>query len=202
MCRAGPEVRYDASIDLLWEGRVRDTASFLVNRLLLPLALVIGIGCAAADTEPAASGSGTGARNTGAAGATGGKGGVGGAGGAGASGANGGEAGHGGVGKGGAGAGGAGGTGGQSCAVDQKVCNGQCVDVGDPAYGCTPMGCDPCAIQNVSATCNGGQCTLSSCDPGFANCDGNAANGCEIDTMTSVISCGACGLICNFPNAD
>jgi cysteine-rich repeat protein len=43
----------------------------------------------------------------------------------------------------------------------------------------------------TSATCTGTNCILN-CNPGFADCDGDAANGCEIDTNASLEHCGAC----------
>jgi hypothetical protein len=40
-----------------------------------------------------------------------------------------------------------------------------------------------------------GTCTVV-CNPGFQNCDGNGANGCETDTSSSATNCGACGHVC------
>ena len=37
------------------------------------------------------------------------------------------------------------------------------------------------------------------CAPGSADCDGIAANGCETDTRTSSMHCGACGVVCAAP---
>lgn len=49
---------------------------------------------------------------------------------------------------------------------------------------------DCSAAPNVqSATCTAGGCGITTCNPGFANCDGNAANGCEVN-LNSVTSCG------------
>ncbi|MBL8684654.1 MAG: hypothetical protein JNK05_36095 [Myxococcales bacterium] len=53
-----------------------------------------------------------------------------------------------------------------------------------------------CAPANATGVCAAGGCGIGSCDPGFADCDGNAANGCEVDTRSSVGSCGACGNAC------
>lgn len=36
-----------------------------------------------------------------------------------------------------------------------------------------------CSRANATATCGSGACQILSCDPGFSNCDGNSANGCE-----------------------
>ncbi|MBL8684829.1 MAG: hypothetical protein JNK05_36975 [Myxococcales bacterium] len=53
-----------------------------------------------------------------------------------------------------------------------------------------------CAFNNASATCEMGVCRIGPCDPGFADCDGNPANGCETNTNTSLAHCGACGMPC------
>jgi hypothetical protein len=41
-----------------------------------------------------------------------------------------------------------------------------------------------------------GACTVASCTAGFANCDGDATNGCEVNTSTSASHCGACNTAC------
>ncbi|MDI1483908.1 hypothetical protein [Polyangium sp. y55x31] len=38
------------------------------------------------------------------------------------------------------------------------------------------------------------------CEPGHADCDGNAANGCEVDTQVDPAHCGACGAACTATN--
>jgi hypothetical protein len=59
---------------------------------------------------------------------------------------------------------------------------------GNAANGCETSlttatdcgGCGvPCARPNGAASCQSGTCTLTACSPGFADCDGNPANGCE-----------------------
>ncbi len=53
---------------------------------------------------------------------------------------------------------------------------------------------DCTALTNANATtCSAGACGITSCDAGFGNCDGNAANGCEVN-LNAVATCGAtCG---------
>ncbi len=59
----------------------------------------------------------------------------------------------------------------------------------------------PCAARShASASCTAGACNYA-CDAGFADCDGAASNGCEADTRSSTSACGACGSVCNPPNA-
>lgn len=38
-----------------------------------------------------------------------------------------------------------------------------------------------CSYANAAGSCVTGVCTMSSCNVGFANCDGSAANGCELN---------------------
>ncbi|MEO7331471.1 MAG: DNRLRE domain-containing protein, partial [Minicystis sp.] len=80
----------------------------------------------------------------------------------------------------------------------------------DPTNGCetntnAPGNCGGCGVvcpnpANAAATCPAGVCALGACNLGFANCDANAANGCEAN-LTSNGNCGACGAICDLPNA-
>jgi hypothetical protein len=53
-----------------------------------------------------------------------------------------------------------------------------------------------CAVANGASVCTNGSCSLSACNSGYANCDGNAANGCEINLQTNVNNCGTCGFVC------
>ena len=48
---------------------------------------------------------------------------------------------------------------------------------------------------HATPTCAAGACGFT-CAEGFANCDGDAANGCEADTRVSAAHCGACGVSC------
>nr|MBK7066715.1 hypothetical protein [Deltaproteobacteria bacterium] len=58
-----------------------------------------------------------------------------------------------------------------------------------------------CAARpNAAPLCSASACGLGACNAGFANCDGNADNGCEVNTQTTVTSCGACGRACSFSN--
>ena len=57
-----------------------------------------------------------------------------------------------------------------------------------------------CGFANASASCTTGTCTFVACAPGFGDCDGDLANGCErpLDTITS---CGMCGRTCTYAHA-
>ena len=47
----------------------------------------------------------------------------------------------------------------------------------------------------------GGVCGLGMCNAGFADCDNNAGNGCEVNTNTDKNNCGGCGKVCMNGNS-
>ena len=53
-----------------------------------------------------------------------------------------------------------------------------------------------CRLPNGHGVCQGGVCGAPACLPGYGDCDGAAANGCEQDLTTDVSNCGACGNAC------
>jgi hypothetical protein len=56
-----------------------------------------------------------------------------------------------------------------------------------------------CSFANATAVCNNHsaiQCSIASCNPGFANCNGAQADGCEVNTTNDDANCGACGRRC------
>ncbi|HQP36511.1 MAG TPA: hypothetical protein PLI95_15085 [Polyangiaceae bacterium] len=60
-------------------------------------------------------------------------------------------------------------------------------------------GCN-CTLPHASTACQSGQCVITGCDPGWDDCDGNAANGCEGD-LNAEPNCGVCGKTCDDGNA-
>ncbi len=82
-----------------------------------------------------------------------------------------------------------------TCSASQTLCDGACTSTSfDPANCGT---CDnACSFMNGSAACAGGACALASCTAGFADCDRDQSNGCEIDKLTDPANCGACGFSC------
>jgi len=53
-----------------------------------------------------------------------------------------------------------------------------------------------CNLTRATEACVAGACAVASCDPGFGNCDGVAANGCETNVNTSTTHCGMCMNAC------
>ena len=64
--------------------------------------------------------------------------------------------------------------------------------------GHPPLACD---LANATAACSAGGCVVARCNAGFGDCDGNAANGCEVDLRVTAAHCGGCGAACALPNA-
>ncbi|MEZ4222246.1 MAG: hypothetical protein R3B13_15020 [Polyangiaceae bacterium] len=90
-----------------------------------------------------------------------------------------------------------GGTGGEAwpCGPTQKQCASECVNVDDPTTGCSDTSCGACIVPNAVAAC-APACAVGSCSTGYADCDGSAGNGCEINVNTDPNNCGGCGTAC------
>ncbi len=85
------------------------------------------------------------------------------------------------------------------CAAGEVDCGDSCVDTSTDVRNCGA--CDNVCPDpmRASPTCAGGSCGFT-CDMGFEDCDGDAANGCEAD-FSSTSDCGSCGNVCDpVPN--
>jgi hypothetical protein len=91
-----------------------------------------------------------------------------------------------------------------SCNAGFGNCNG------NPADGCetnlnTVANCGACghicSLSNATPFCANGACGIAACNAGYADCDRNPANGCEVNLNTDVNNCGACGHACSRNNA-
>jgi len=93
---------------------------------------------------------------------------------------------------------------GYECAVPcarfgKSACpDGTCVDLLSDVYNCG--GCNnacPAAGPNQVRSCTKGLCAYE-CAPGFADCNGSGADGCEVNVRTHAGNCGACGNTCDI----
>lgn len=82
-----------------------------------------------------------------------------------------------------------------TCNPAQKSCDGTCVTIADPRYGCASTGCTPCVAARATSVCLAGKCAIGSCDPGYADCNKVASDGCET-SLSSASSCGSCNGTC------
>ena len=83
----------------------------------------------------------------------------------------------------------------QGCPMGLHICNGVCVSLTDPVYGCGDPSCAPCASTHSTMACAGRKCIVGSCDPGYANCNADPKDGCEVD-FSKPETCGACNAAC------
>jgi hypothetical protein len=90
-----------------------------------------------------------------------------------------------------------------SCAVDTCIgnygnCNGVvsdgCEEPLDSLEHCGGCGTD-CSFMGTTSDCSSGSCVALGCETGYANCDGDTANGCE--SLNGADHCGGCGMPCN-----
>jgi len=82
--------------------------------------------------------------------------------------------------------------------VGQTMCRGECVDLLNDVSSCGACGdkCDAPGPNQVSS-CSKGVCVYA-CAPGFGDCNGNAADGCETNLRQHPGNCGACGNACDL----
>ncbi|MBI5516821.1 MAG: hypothetical protein HY909_23755 [Deltaproteobacteria bacterium] len=91
-----------------------------------------------------------------------------------------------------------------TCAAGRGDCDGNSAngcetDTAASADHCGGCGAR-CALPNATARCAGSRCAVASCVAGFGDCDGNPANGCEVNFATDPLHCGSCPLACSASN--
>ena len=74
--------------------------------------------------------------------------------------------------------------------------NGCEVNLNTSVINCGICGHVCSSAANATTACVGGTCAIGSCNAGWANCDNNAANGCEINITNDSRNCGNCGSVC------
>ena len=82
---------------------------------------------------------------------------------------------------------------------DALLDNGCEANLKTDASNCDACG-TKCSIANATAICNSGKCTIGSCNSGFADCDGDASNGCETNITADANHCGSCSKVCVSTN--
>ena len=79
--------------------------------------------------------------------------------------------------------------------------NDLCVNTQNDPSHCGACGNACGTPPNATAACVVGQCGVGNCSAGFANCDMDATDGCEVKLATDTAHCGACGNVCSVVNA-
>src|SRR5207253_7451 len=80
---------------------------------------------------------------------------------------------------------------GKTCAQPESCCSGLCSDPAKDVSNCGMCG-RVCAGKNASWACQSTACAVTGCVLGFADCNGSAADGCEVATTTDSMNCGKC----------
>jgi hypothetical protein len=92
-----------------------------------------------------------------------------------------------------------------ACAAGFGDCNKSNSDGCEAQLDSDPKNCGKCGMkcmaQNAVAGCNNGVCTVGMCSPGFADCNNNTNDGCEVNINGDPNNCGQCGMVCAFANA-
>jgi hypothetical protein len=78
---------------------------------------------------------------------------------------------------------------------DSVATNGCEVDIRTDLRHCGACGTVCRVGPNATATCDAGRCGIR-CEPGFGDCDGDPATGCEVDLRTTAAHCGRCRAAC------
>jgi hypothetical protein len=86
------------------------------------------------------------------------------------------------------------------CPAGQTSCNGTCVSTQSDVNNCGACNVACVPAPNATPSCAAGVCAPI-CVPGFGNCNGLAADGCETSLATSSANCGACGRSCGAGSA-
>lgn len=71
-----------------------------------------------------------------------------------------------------------------------------CVDVSSDTANCGACGHACPTLPNAKAVCQSGICGFE-CPPNKADCNGDWTDGCEVDLLSNMKNCGACGQACD-----
>ena len=86
------------------------------------------------------------------------------------------------------------------CESGYADCDGMAANGCEVALASDAEHCGRCGVRcggpSATARCEAGVCGALACATGFADCDRERANGCEIATADDRANCGACGNRC------
>ena len=86
-------------------------------------------------------------------------------------------------------------------ACDADPTNGCDTDIDNSLDACGGCG-SRCAFDNATAVCESGVCKLAACANGFADCNGDPSDGCEVNLQNDPLNCNGCGTQCLTTNAN
>ncbi|TAK19152.1 MAG: hypothetical protein EPO40_35125 [Myxococcaceae bacterium] len=87
-----------------------------------------------------------------------------------------------------------------TCASGFGDCNARVTDGCEASVTSSLTHCGGCGMActftHGMGVCATSACVVTSCEPGFQDCDGNGANGCESNPNSDTMNCGRCGNVC------
>lgn len=95
-----------------------------------------------------------------------------------------------------------------ACASGFHDCNEEADDGCESEVAKDPLNCGQCGnscepFPNAISVCRLGKCDGFTCESGFADCNGDPSDGCEVNLLTDGNNCGACEHVCDaMPHAD
>jgi hypothetical protein len=86
------------------------------------------------------------------------------------------------------------------CGPGYADCNGDPEDGCESATDSDALNCggcgNACELDHAQAACMAGECEVGSCDLDFDDCNGDPADGCEVDLSSDPSHCSGCGNAC------
>jgi hypothetical protein len=87
-----------------------------------------------------------------------------------------------------------------ACTPGFGDCNQSGADGCEADLSADPANCGACRLNcgydNALGICTASACSMGACQDGYADCDKQGGNGCEVHTAESADNCGACGHHC------
>ena len=91
-----------------------------------------------------------------------------------------------------------------SCTAGHANCNGLYADGCEVSTATDLANCggcnNVCAPARATPSCAAGLCGVQSCNSGFANCNTQVSDGCEVNTNSDLANCGGCNASCTVAN--
>jgi len=86
---------------------------------------------------------------------------------------------------------------------DKQNLTGCEVNVRTDRSNCGACG-NACDLPHATAECSAGECRIATdgCELGYQDCNGDPADGCEVNLKTNALNCGACDKICPDLNGE
>jgi hypothetical protein len=86
------------------------------------------------------------------------------------------------------------------CGAGLRCCGGACTDARTDASNCGACSAR-CTAPHAAVSCVAGACAGLTCQPGWADCNTDPADGCEANLALDAANCAACGHTCAPPHA-